>query len=136
MREAATFAKGDGFSLIPKDFAARAIIGRLKEGERVFIEVWKPRNMNQHRAYFAMLNNVVEASAQWPSREALEFDLALALKRGTFVEAKDGTRHFRPDSRAVASMPREDFERLHRDTIALLTEWLGCSPEMLLDQAA
>lgn len=136
MRELATFEKGDGFSLIPKDFNARSIIGKLGDGERVFVEVWKPRNMAQHRAYFAMLNNVVEASGQWPSREALEFDIALALKRGTFVEAKDGTRHFRPDSRAVASMSKDDFERLHHDTLALLTDWLGCSPEALMEQAA
>jgi hypothetical protein len=136
MREVATFAKGDGFSLVPRDFAGRSIIGQLKPGERVFVEVWKPRNMNQHRAYFAMLNNVVEASGRWPSREALEFDMALALKRGTFIEARDGTRHFRPDSRAVASMKRDDFERLHHDTVALLTQWLGCDPSMLMEQAA
>lgn len=135
MRNTGTFAK-EGFSLIPKDFEARSILGRLKEGDRLFVEVWKPRNMAQHRSYFAMLNNVVEASGQWPSREALEFDLALALRRGTFILAQDGSSHFRPDSRAVASMPKDDFERLHSDTVALLTEWLGCDPEMLTEQAA
>lgn len=135
MADTGTFAK-DGFSLIPRDFEARSILGRLKDGDRVFVEVRKPRNMGQHRAYFAMLNNVVEASGNWPSREALEFDIALALRRGTFVRAMDGSSHFRPDSRAVASMKREDFERLHNDTVALLTEWLGCDPEMLRDEAA
>lgn len=135
MRDTGTFAK-DGFSLIPKDFEARSIIGRLKDGDRLFVEVWKPRNMSQHRAYFAMLNNVVQASGNWPSREALEFDLALALRRGTFIRAMDGSSHFRPDSRAVASMPKDDFERLHSDTIALLTDWLGCDPEMLTEEAA
>lgn len=135
MRDSGTFAK-EGFSLIPKDFDARSILGRLKEGDRLFVEVWKPRNMAQHRAYFAMLNNVVQASGQWPSREALEFDIALALRRGTFIRAHNGTSHFRPDSRAVASMKKEDFERLHNDTVALLTEWLGCDPEMLREEAA
>lgn len=135
MRNTGTFAK-DGFTLIPKDFEARSILGRLKDGDRLFVEVWKPRNMAQHRAYFAMLNNVVEASGNWPSREALEFDLALALRRGTFIRAQDGSSHFRPDSRAVASMPKDDFERLHSDTIAILSEWLGCDPEMLTEEAA
>jgi hypothetical protein len=135
MRNVGTFAK-DGFSLVPKDFDARSILGRLKDGDRLFVEVWKPRNMAQHRAYFAMLNNVVQASGQWPSREALEFDIALALRRGTFVTAMNGSTHFRPDSRAVASMPKDDFERLHNDTVALLTEWLGCDPEMLREEAA
>lgn len=135
MRDMGTFKK-DGFSLIPKDFSARAILGRMKEGDSIFVEVWKPRNMAQHRAYFAMLNNVVEASGMWSSREALEYELALTLRRGSFVELRNGKRRFEPDSRAVASMSKEDFERLHSDTVQLLTEWLGCDPSMLLEQAA
>jgi len=135
MVDTGIFAK-DGFSLIPRDYEARSILGRMKDGDRVFVEVRKPRNMAQHRAYFAMLNNVVQASGEWPSREALEFDIALALRRGTMIQAKDGSRHFRPDSRAVASMSKDDFERLHNDTVALLTDWLGCDPEMLRDEAA
>lgn len=108
----------------------------MKEGDSIFVEVWKPRNMAQHRAYFAMLNNVVEASGMWSSREALEYELALTLRRGSFVELRNGKRRFEPDSRAVASMSKEDFERLHSDTVQLLTEWLGCDPSMLLEQAA
>jgi len=135
MADTGIFAK-EGFSLIPRDFESRSILGRMKEGERVFVEVRKPRNMAQHRAYFAMLNNVAQAAGNWPSREALEFDIALALRRGTFIRAHDGSSHFRPDSRAVASMSKADFERLHEDTVALLTDWLGCDPEMLRDEAA
>lgn len=135
MRELGTFTR-QGLTLVPRDSFARKIIGSVKDGAGVFVEVWEPRNMRQHRAYFAMLNNVVEASGQWPSREALEFDIALALKAGDFIEARDGSRHFKPWSRAVASMKKDDFERLHRDTVALLTEWLGCSPEVLTQQAA
>lgn len=135
MREVGTFAK-EGFSLIPRDMAARSMLGRMDEGARVLVEVWQPRNMAQHRAYFAMLDRVAQASGRWPSREALEFDIALALRRGAFVQAHDGSRHFRPDSRAIASMPRADFERLHMDTVALLTEWLGCSPDALQEDAA
>jgi hypothetical protein len=135
MRDVGRFRR-NGLTLIPADRAAREAMAAIKDGASAFFEVWKPRNMAQHRAYFAMLNNVVEASGRWPSREALEFDLALALKRGTFFTARDGSRHFRPDSRAVASMAKADFERLHDDTIRLLTEWLGCSPEALQDEAA
>lgn len=135
MRDIGAFSK-DGFSLIPKDITARSILGRLKDGERIFVEVWKPRNMNQHRAYFAMLNNVVQASGLWSSREALEYELALTLQRGSFIELRNGKRRFEPDSRAVASMSKADFERLHSDTVKLLTEWLGCDPEMLSEEAA
>jgi hypothetical protein len=135
MRNVGTFAK-DGFSLVPKDFDARSILGRLKDGDRLFVEVWKPRNMAQHKAYFAMLDNVVQASGRWPSRDALEFEIALELKAGDIHVDRWGNSHFRPWCRAVASMPKADFERLHNDTVALLTEWLGCDPEMLREEAA
>lgn len=135
MRELATFER-IGLTLAPKSPAARAILAKLKEGERVFIEVRKPRNMVQHRRYFAMLNNVVEASGLWPSREALEYEIALTLQRGSFIELRNGKRRFEPDSRAVASMSKADFERLEIDTVKLLTEWLGCDPRMLYEEAA
>jgi adenylate kinase family enzyme len=137
MRDLGTFAK-DGFSLIPKDFTARSILGRLKEAERVFIEVWLPRNMAQHRKYFGVLNRVVQADGRWSSVEDLSFDIMLELRRGTFRTSRDGSTHFRPDSRAVASMPKAEFERLYDDTMRLLASpaWLGCDPEMLLEDAA
>lgn len=135
MRDLATFERA-GLMLLPKSPAAREIVAKLKEGERVFVEVWKPRNMARHRAYFAMLNNVIQASGFWSSREALEYELALTLQRGSFIELRNGKRRFEPDSRAVASMSKADFERLHSDTVQLLTQWLGCSPEMLREEAA
>ncbi len=135
MREIGRFRR-NGLTMVPADRAAREAVGALPEGGEAFFEVWKPRNMRQHKAYFAMLNNVVEASGMWKSREALEYELALTLQRGSFIELRNGKRRFEPDSRAVASMSRDDFERLHRDTRALLTEWLGCDPDMLMEQAA
>jgi len=135
MREVARFRR-NGLTIVPADRAAREAMATIKDGGEAFFEVWKPRNMAQHRAYFAMLNNVEEASGLWSSREALEYELALALRRGSFIELRNGKRRFEPDSRAVASMSRDDFERLHSDTVKLLTEWLGCDPELLKEQAA
>ena len=133
MRELGTFTK-KGLTLIPRDGYARHIMSKIKEDGAVLVEVWQPRNLKQHRRYFAMLQNVVEASDQWASIEELSFDLALALKRGTFITDMQGSIHFRPDSRAVASMTKDDFERLHRDSIQLLSQWLGCDPEMLREE--
>jgi len=125
-----------GLVFVPKDKMAREASASIRDGADCLMEIWKPRNMAQHKAYFAMLDNVVEASGQWPSREALEFDLMLEMKRGHPYKDRRGHWHFIPESRAVASMSKDDFERLHTDTVALLTKWLGCSPEMLREQAA
>lgn len=135
MKDTARFFRRD-LGLYPVNREARELVAKIPEGSSIFVEVWMPRNMAQHRKYFALLNRVVEASSRWPSVEALSFDIMLKLKRGAFHVAPDGSTHFRPDSRAVASMPRAEFERLYDDTMKLLTEWLGCDPEMLLQEAA
>ena len=64
MKDTATFRK-QGLSLAPSSRDARDIMAKLAEGERVFMQVWKPRNMAQHRKYFAILNNVVCFPTHW-----------------------------------------------------------------------
>lgn len=136
MRDTARFFKRD-LGFYPVDRDARELLAKVKEGAGVFLQVWRPRNMAQHRKYFAVLNNVVEATGKWASTEDLRFDLFKALKRGTIrVSVLDGTTDFIPDSMAVASMPRDEFERLYEDTMRLLSNWLGCDPQMLLEEAA
>lgn len=125
-----------GLTLVPANGAARVEFAKLIDGAVGVFERRNPRSMAQHRAYFAMLNNVAQASGQWPSREALEFDLAVALKAGDIHTDRWGNAHFRPWSRAVSAMSKEDFELLHRNTVALLTEWLGTTPDMLMAEAA
>jgi hypothetical protein len=125
------------FSLLPVNREARELIQAVKEGATVFVEIWRPRNMRQHAKYFAVLNNVVEATGKWTSTEDLRFELFKHLKRGTVrVSIIDNAVDFIPDSMAVASMPKDEFERLYADTMRLLTEWLGADPELLTEQAA
>lgn len=126
-----------GLSFVPVNREARELAAKVPEGKEVFMSLWMPRNMAQHRKYFAILNNVVEATDDWASTEDLRFDIFKALKRGTFrVSFADNHTDFIPDSMAFASMPRDEFERLYSDTIRLLTKWLGADPELLLQEAA
>ena len=136
MKGTARFFKR-GLGLYPIDREARQMLSELDDGKPVFVQFWKPRNMRQHAKYFAVLNNVVEATGRWTSTEDLRLDLFRHLKRGTIkVSQIDGFVTFKPDSMAVASMPRDEFERLYEDTMRLLTEWLGADPEMLVQEAA
>ena len=136
MRDTATFRK-DGLSLLPVGRLARELLAAIRDGATIFVEIWSPRNMKQHRKYFAILNNVVEATGRWTSTEDLRFDIFKHLKRGTIrVSQVDGTIDFVPDSMAFASMSKAEFERLYDDTLRFLTDILGCDPEMLLEEAA
>lgn len=124
-------------SFAPVSREARELMAEIKDGATVFIEIWLPRNMAQHRKYFAVLNNVVEATGKWTSSEHLRRDILIALHRyDEHVDAFTGEVSKIPHSMAVASMPKDDFERLYDDTISLLTDALGCDPEMLFEEAA
>lgn len=125
------------FSLVPVNREARELLAAIKEGATVFIQIWSARNMKQHAKYFAVLNNVVEATGDWTSTEDLRFEIFKQLKRGIIrVSQVDGTVDFIPDSMAVASMPRAEFERLYDDTMRWLTDRYQCDPEMLTQEAA
>jgi len=136
MRETAQYRR-EGFRLVPAGRQGRELLAKVKEGATVLVEVWQPRNMNQHRKFFAILNNVVEATGKWNSTEHLRRDILLSLHRyDESVDQFTGEVHKVPHSMAVASMRREDFERLYNDTIPLLTDALGADPESLTQEAA
>lgn len=126
-----------GFILVPASREAREFVQRMKDGGEAFFQPWLPRNMAQHRKYFAVLNNVVQATGEWTSTEDLRFEIFKALRRGTERESKvDGSIDFVPDSMKVASMPKAEFERLYEDTMRWLTDRYQCDPEMLTEEAA
>lgn len=136
MRSNARFTK-DGLGLFPVGTDARRLMSNIQNGSQVFIEVWKPRNMKQHRKYFGLLNRVVEATGRWTSQEHLRRDILDALHRyDDEINSMTGEVRRVYHSMKVASMARDDFERLYDDTMRLLADALGCDPEMLLEDAA
>jgi hypothetical protein len=136
MKDAARYRK-NGLALVPADREGRELQAKLDDGATVFVQLWLPRNMAQHRKFFAVLNNVVEATGRWTSTEHLRRDILIALGRfDEEVNRLTGEVRQVPHSMAVASMPKAEFERLYEDTIKLLTEALGCDPEMLTQEAA
>ncbi len=126
-----------GLGLFPADKAARELHASFNEGASFIVQLHLPRNMNQHRKFFAVLNNVVEASGQWTSTEHLRRDILIALRRfDEEVNQLTGEVRQVVHSMSVASMPKAEFEQLYDDTIKLLTNALGCDPEDLVEQAA
>jgi len=131
------YFRRQGFTFVPAGQSARELLSKVKDGQSVFMEVWQARNMNQHRKFFAILNNVVEATGRWTSTEHLRRDILIALHHyDEVVDQFTGEVHKIPHSMAVASMPKDEFEKLYTDTIRLLTDALGADPEMLIQDAA
>lgn len=129
--------KRQGLAFLPADRVTREALADIADGGAMFAQRRNPRSMVQHRAYFAMLSNVVQATGKWPSVESLSYDLSVALKRGSIeTSPRSGKARWIPDSRAVSAMAKDDFERLHRDTEALLCDWIGCNPNDLRETGA
>jgi hypothetical protein len=136
VKDTARYRK-NGLALIPADRDARELHAKLRDGDSVFLQVWLPRNMKQHRKYFVVLNNVVEATGRWTSTEHLRRDILIALNRyDEEVNRLTGEVRQIPHSMSVASMSKAEFEKLYDETISLLTDALGCDPEMLTQEAA
>ena len=127
-----------GLTLAPVNREAREIVSAIKEQHTVLVEVWEPRSMAQHRKYFAILNNVVEATGdRWASTETLRRDILLSIGRyDEHVNKFTGEVTKVPHSMKVASMPRAEFEALYDESIKLLTEALGCDPAALMEEPA
>lgn len=127
------YFRRNGLVLVPAGKDAREMVAGMPKGASVFMEVWNARNMAQHRKYFAVLNNVVEATGRWTSTEHLRRDILISLNRyDEVVNQFTGEVSKVAHSMAVASMAKEEFERLYDETINLLTEALGTDPEMLV----
>src|SRR3546814_19844205 len=115
----------------------RDLLAKGPDVKGVFLNRWLPQNRAQQRKYVAILRNVVEATGRWTSTEHRRRDILLTLGRyDEHVNEFTGEVEKVVHSMAVASMPRDEFERLYSDTIKLLTEALGADPEMLVQEAA
>ena len=112
-----------GLTLIPADSDAREQFAKIKDGQPVHVEIKRHRNMVAHRRYFAELDDLREATGAWPSKDALWFQIAKALKRGHAVVDREGNVHWWAQSRSCAAMAGDDFDALTRETNALIGEW-------------
>lgn len=136
--------KRQGLAFLPADRVTREALADIADGGTMFAQRRNPRNMNQHKRFFAMLENVVQSGARhpranmaWPSVDSLWFDLSVELKCGVAeVSPRSGKARWEPLSRAVSAMPKEQFEQLERDVVGVLCEWLGCHPSDLRETPA
>src|SRR3546814_13745785 len=120
MKDSARFTKR-GLTFVPADAYARELLAKVPDGKGVFLNLWLPRNMAQHRKYFAILRNVVEATGRWTSTEHLRRDILLTLGRyDEHVNEFTGEVVKVFHSMALLSMPLDDFYLLFSYPIILL----------------
>lgn len=106
--------------LVPADDEARECMAALKAGQRVFADVHRPRNIDHHRWFFALLHKIAEAKGETP--ETVLTWLKVAMGRVDFVRLPSGKVVAAPQSVAFASMDQREFARFTDEAVRLVCQ--------------
>jgi len=118
-----------GNSLLPElDYDLRALDG-IANGQRVRIEVKEFRNLDRHRAYWAMLHEAVESTECALSPERLHEVLKLETGVVDLIQLPSGYKVAIPGSIAFDKMPEAEFIRFFQSAERWLAETYGYAPE-------
>lgn len=122
--------------LEPRSRLAADMLAQYAVHSDVEVTIKKRRSLPQLRLYWAMLNNVVEATGAWPTAEHLHDALKLDLGYTTPVKGMDGRLVMIPDSAAMSKMDAPQFKVFFDAAAAKLAEVCGFDPLKELEQAA
>lgn len=114
--------------LEPRSRLARDLLDKYAVHSDVEVSIRKRRSLPQLRMYWAMLNNVVEATGAWPDAEHLHDALKLDLGYVTPIKTMDGKLVMIPDSAAMSKMDSAQFKGFFDAAAARLAEVCGFDP--------
>src|SRR3990167_11307330 len=96
-------------SLHPADDSARGLLHTIGQGEIVSVEISRPRNVQFHRKYFAMLKIVLDNQNHYKSIDDLLDVCKLAVGHYRTIETKHGLVKI-PSSISFAAMDAAGFQ--------------------------
>ena len=103
-----------GDALIPEMEMDRDALAGIAQGQKVRIEIKEFRNLDRHRAYFAMLHDVIEATDGALSPERLHDLVKLHTGAVEVVMLPNGTPVALPGSIAFDKMDEPEFVKFFR----------------------
>lgn len=114
-----------GNALVPEmAFDARALEG-IAQGERVRFEIRQWRNVDRHRAYWAMLSDVIAATECALSPERLHEVIKLETGVVEFVRLPNGMKVALPGSISFDKMAEREFVAFFQAAERWLAETYG-----------
>jgi hypothetical protein len=120
--EKPTYAfRRQGDALVPEMAMDRRALDGITQGERVKVEIRQWRNSDRNRAYWAMLQEVVEATEAAITAERLHEVLKLELKVVDLIRLPSGLTVAIPGSIAFDKMEEPEFVAFFRAA----EKWLG-----------
>ena len=122
--------------LEPRSRLAADFLSQYAIGSDVEITIRKRRSHPQHRRYWVMLNQVIEATGAYPDAERLHEALKLDLGYVTPMKLFNGTLVYVPNSTAMSQMDAAQFSRFFERAAARLAELCGFDPLADIDTEA
>ncbi len=121
--------------LVPNCPDAVNWLSKTKLEQGVLIDPRRPRNINHHRKFFALLRLAVE---NWPveiTQEALLGLIKIKIGHANPVQSADGTIHYIPRSINFESLDQQEFEPFYDSALKLIATALGVDPGTLNQEA-
>lgn len=123
-----------GGHLVPADFHADEMLGKVKEGQEVMVTLRKARSPQHHRRFFAMLRAVTDNVDEWNDEEELLVAVKIAAGHVDRCSLLDGSVVEMPRSINFGAMDEFEFSRWEKRVVYLLSQYLGVDPNTFMKE--
>lgn len=107
-------------ALRPIDAAGEQALADIPRGELVRVTIRRPRNVQHHRKFFALVNAIFPHQDLYPTEEMLLAAIKVALGYGDSVKLPDGRTIIIPSSISFAKMDQKAFEAFYDRALTLI----------------
>ena len=109
--------------LSAEDDDAKSYMAKLKNGDAVLVKVRKPRNVQFHRKYFALLQTVFENQERYEDFEAFRKEVVMRAGYWTIHHHVTGKVSYDAKSIAFDKMDELEFSELYNKSIDVILEY-------------
>jgi hypothetical protein len=96
-------------TLRPVDEAGEDALRAIANGSLIQIEIKRPRNVQHHRKYWALVSIVAQNTERYPDAETVHEAIKIAVGLRTQIQLPDGTVGYIPGSIAFHKMDQDAF---------------------------
>ena len=107
-------------ALRPIDAAGESALADIPQGEIVRVTIRRPRNVQHHRKFFALINVIFPHQDLYPTEEMLLAAMKVALGFGDSIKLPDGRTIIVPKSISFAKMDQAAFDKFYDRALALI----------------
>lgn len=110
--------------LRPADQSGEEALSKMRIGDLMQVEIKRPRNLQHHRLFWALIGKVWENIDQerYPSPDDLCAAIKIAAGIRTRIVLPDGTQGFIPGSIAFHKMSQDEFSAFYDRVCNLIAE--------------